>query len=85
MVVIDAYKSKFIDHDVLQVIKEFRDIKAPEKNIKLVLSGFKEFYDIENTEHIMMMSADLIGTNENPLRTSGSQQTLIKDLTNKNK
>jgi len=85
MVVIDAYKSKFIDHDVLQVIKEFRDIKAPEKNIKLVLSGFKEYYDIENTEHIMIMNAELIGANENPLRTSGSQHILIKDLTNKNK
>ena len=34
-VVIDASNTRYIDYDVLQLIKEFRDIKVPLKNIKL--------------------------------------------------
>ena len=45
---IDASNSQYIDFDVLELIKEFRDIKAPLKNIKLELVGFKETYRIEN-------------------------------------
>jgi hypothetical protein len=47
-VVIDASHTDYIDFDVLELIKEFRDIKAPLKNIKLKLEGFKEAYNIEN-------------------------------------
>ena len=47
-VVIEASKSSYIDFDVLELIKEFRDIKAPLKNIDLQLKGFKEKYQIEN-------------------------------------
>ena len=36
-VVIDASNTSYIDFDVLELIKEFRDIKAPIKNIKLQL------------------------------------------------
>jgi len=81
IVVIDASKSIFIDHDVLQVIREFKDVKAPEKNIQLSLTGFKEHYEIGNTEHIVMMNSDLLSAKEHPLRTSGTQKELIKDLT----
>lgn len=51
-VVIDASNSKYIDYDVLELIKEFRDIKAPLKNIKLQLIGFKEVYRIENSSMV---------------------------------
>jgi carbonic anhydrase len=47
-VVIDASNTKYIDFDVLELIKEFRDIKAPLKNIACQLVGFKEAYKIEN-------------------------------------
>ncbi|MFM2337225.1 MAG: hypothetical protein RL115_418 [Bacteroidota bacterium] len=47
-VVIDASNTKYIDFDVLELIKEFRDIKAPLKNISLKLIGFKEAYNVEN-------------------------------------
>jgi MFS superfamily sulfate permease-like transporter len=47
-VVIDASGTKYIDYDVLELIKEFRDIKAPLKKIKLELRGFKDAYKIEN-------------------------------------
>jgi carbonic anhydrase len=83
MVVVDAHKSKFIDHDVLQVIREFKEVKAPDKNIKLVLSGFRDTYDIENTDSITMMSSDLFNNIETPERSSGSQNDLLKALINK--
>jgi hypothetical protein len=47
-VVIDASHTDYIDFDVLELIKEFRDIKAPLKKIKCKLEGFKEIYKIEN-------------------------------------
>jgi carbonic anhydrase len=49
---IDASNTQYIDFDVLELIKEFRDIKAPLKNIKLQLVGFKEAYQIENELHV---------------------------------
>lgn len=51
-VVIDASGTTYIDFDVLELIKEFRDIKVPLKNIKLTLKGFKDAYKIENYSHV---------------------------------
>ena len=47
-VIIDASNTNYIDFDVLELIKEFKDIKAPLKNINLELLGFKEKYNIHN-------------------------------------
>ena len=47
-VLIDASNTDYIDFDVLELIKEFRDIKAPLKNINCRLEGFHEKYEIEN-------------------------------------
>ncbi|HVF80840.1 MAG TPA: SulP family inorganic anion transporter [Flavisolibacter sp.] len=51
-VIIDASNTKYIDYDVLELIKEFRDIKAPLKKIALSLVGFKEVYKIENQSYV---------------------------------
>ncbi len=51
-VIIDASNTRYIDYDVLGLIKEFKDIKVPLKNIQLQLIGFKEVYKIENTESV---------------------------------
>ncbi|HNJ96461.1 MAG TPA: SulP family inorganic anion transporter, partial [Ferruginibacter sp.] len=51
-VVIDASGTKYIDFDILELIKEFRDIKVPLKEIKLQLVGFKEAYQMENHSHV---------------------------------
>jgi carbonic anhydrase len=47
-VVINASNTDYIDFDVLELIKEFRMIKAPLKNITCLLEGFQEKYQIEN-------------------------------------
>ena len=51
-VVIDASTTDYIDFDILELIKEFRDIKAPVKNIICKLEGFREVYKIENSHNV---------------------------------
>ncbi|MCY7311207.1 MAG: SulP family inorganic anion transporter, partial [Chitinophagaceae bacterium] len=55
-VIIDASKTQYIEFDVLGLIKEFRDIKAPLKNITCKTIGFKEVYKISNTENVTSIS-----------------------------
>jgi len=49
-VVIDASDTVYIAHDVLDLIREFTTVKAKAEGIKVKLIGFKEAYDLENTE-----------------------------------
>lgn len=48
-VIIDASETVYIDHDVLELIKDFFEYNSREKNIKVDLVGFKEAYKIDNT------------------------------------
>lgn len=48
-VVINASDTVYIAHDVLDLINEFKKIRAREENIKVKLVGFKEAYELENT------------------------------------
>lgn len=50
IVIIDATSTKYIDFDVVEMLKDFRNVTAVDKEIKLTLKGFKEQYNIENTE-----------------------------------
>lgn len=49
-VVIDASDTVYIAHDVLDLIQEFREVKAKENNIKVKLVGFKSAYELEDTD-----------------------------------
>ena len=51
-VIIDAYDSQYIDHDVLEIIRDFKDVQAPLKNIECKTVGFKEVYKIVNTDNV---------------------------------
>ena len=48
--IIDATNTKYIDFDVVELIKDFRNVKAEDKEIDLTLKGFKDQYDLDNTE-----------------------------------
>ncbi|WP_396169313.1 SulP family inorganic anion transporter [Flavobacterium sp.] len=48
-VIINASDTVYIAHDILDLIKEFKKIRAKEENIKLKLVGFKKAYDLVNT------------------------------------
>lgn len=59
-VIIDATKTHYIHFDVLELIKEFKNIKAPEKNINCMLTGFREKYKIENSHHVFSESQNYV-------------------------
>ena len=48
-VIINAQDTVYIAHDVLDLIKEFKKIRAKEENIKVKLVGFKKAYELVNT------------------------------------
>lgn len=77
-VVIDAGKTTYIDFDVLESIREFKDIKAPQKNITVVLKGFKEAYKIANTDDATQQAA-LSNGNVHTIST-GDHKKLLKEL-----
>jgi carbonic anhydrase len=46
--IIDARHAKYIDKEILELLKEFQLEIAPKKNIALNLTGFKECYEIQD-------------------------------------
>lgn len=49
-VIINASDTVYIAHDIQDSIKEFKEIRAPLRNIEVALIGFKDVYDLDNTE-----------------------------------
>jgi MFS superfamily sulfate permease-like transporter len=49
-VVINASDTVYIAHDVLDLIEEFKEIRAVEDNINVKLVGFKDAYNLDNTD-----------------------------------
>lgn len=48
-VIINATDTVYIAHDILDLIREFKQVRAVNENIKVKLKGFKKAYDLENT------------------------------------
>ena len=48
-VIINASDTVYIAHDVLDLIKEFKKIRAKDENIKVKLEGFKKAYNLIET------------------------------------
>jgi MFS superfamily sulfate permease-like transporter len=80
--IIDASLTEYIDFDVLDLIKEFNDIKAPERNIKVSLVGFKDVYKIPQSFSEREIVHALKDENEVPTRTSGGYTDLMEQLNN---
>jgi MFS superfamily sulfate permease-like transporter len=49
-VIIDARDTVYIAHDVLDLIEEFKAVRAKDENIKVKLVGFKKAYNIETDD-----------------------------------
>ncbi len=49
-VIINAHDTVYIAHDILDLIHEFKTIRAKEENIKVKLKGFKKAYQLDNTD-----------------------------------
>lgn len=84
-VIIDASKTVYIDYDVLDLIRDFQNCQAPDKNIKLSLVGFKNIYNIEDGGDGFILPEELVHVNEVPRRTAGNHRKLLKQLQNKDK
>lgn len=82
-VLIDATNALYLDYDVIELIKEFRDIKAPEREIRLDLLGFKEHYSIENTlhSHVYVENPNPAGSPNSAIRNNHTE--LLDDLVNR--
>ncbi|MBS0025841.1 SulP family inorganic anion transporter [Chitinophaga sp. 22321] len=78
--VIDAHKTAYIDFDVLQTIREFKDIKAPQKNIKVILTGFKTVYNIQNTPDLTPEEQSRLSSPQVHTISSGNHKELLKEL-----
>ena len=48
-VIINAHDTEYIAHDVLDLIREFKETRAIDENIKVKLKGFKDAYELENS------------------------------------
>jgi carbonic anhydrase len=51
---IDASKTDYIDNDVLEIIEDYKNVVAPEKNIQLNILGLKDKYKL--TDHIQFIN-----------------------------
>ena len=49
-VIIDASDTVYIAHDILDLIHEFKTIRAKENSINVQIKGFKKTYQLENSE-----------------------------------
>ncbi|EIA07871.1 SulP family inorganic anion transporter [Flavobacterium frigoris] len=48
-VIINAQDTVYIAHDILDLIREFKETRAIDENIKVKLKGFKKAYDLDNS------------------------------------
>ncbi|WP_066218348.1 SulP family inorganic anion transporter [Formosa haliotis] len=58
-IIVNASNTVYIDHDVLQLIKDFVNYGCKEKNIDVSLVGFRKEYKIENSiNHVRTILSD---------------------------
>jgi MFS superfamily sulfate permease-like transporter len=80
-VIINASDTVYIAHDILDSIKEFKKIRAIERNIDVELIGFKEVYELENSSkevRKISIEHDLLIKHRDRLKTSREVITEIK-------
>lgn len=70
-VIIDATDTAYIDYDVLETIREFGTVKAPAKNIKVMLNGFHERYRVGEADfvHCEALPSDAPVKNSTPKKS----------------
>lgn len=80
-VIINASDTVYIAHDILDSIREFRDIRAPLRNVECTLIGFKDVYNLENTNtdiRQVSIEHDLLIKHRKRMKTSSQIITEIK-------
>lgn len=80
-VIINASDTVYIAHDILDSIREFKDIRASLRNVDVTLIGFKEEYNLENTDtdiRQVSIEHDLLMKHRKRHKTSSQVITEIK-------
>lgn len=78
-IILDATEAEYIDYDVLEVIREFHDVKAPEKNITVSLIGFKNNYRVPQGANVHYLMNELDG-DQTARRSAGKHKKLLEEL-----
>ncbi|GAB3645814.1 SulP family inorganic anion transporter [Echinicola sediminis] len=82
-VVIDASDTVYVAHDVLELIREFKDVQAPEREITVKLVGFKKAYNLENDldelNHVSLEHKEILNYRK---KGKTSHQEVITELIN---
>jgi MFS superfamily sulfate permease-like transporter len=81
-IIIDASASKYIDFDVLDIIRDFYNTRAADNNIEMSLIGFKEIYDLPVVEKQEDSHAEI---GKDAKVSSGNNEKLLSQLNNKEK
>lgn len=85
-VIIDASETDYIDFDVLELINEFHDSRAPDNDIQMSLIGFKESYKVPTTSSASNIISSLGEKHEQEDKhSSGNYQKLMDELNNNKK
>jgi len=79
-VIIDASHAKYIDFDVLSLIREFYNSRAMDKGIKMSLVGFKNVYMLPQAIPEYEMVKEFMNKDEVPMRSEGDHRKLINQL-----
>lgn len=78
-IIINAFESEYIDYDVLEAIREFYTIKAPNKNITVSLRGFRNEYKIPEGANVHYLMEDLEQDSQAKI-WKGKHDKLLKEL-----
>lgn len=64
--IIDAHHTQYVDKEICELLKEFKEEEAPTRQIALNLTGFKEHYDIHNYIDFITVTTYDVQTNLSP-------------------
>lgn len=79
-VIIDASHTEYIDFDVLDVIRDFANSRAKDKDINLSLVGFQEVYKVPKIREVEDLVQTFMDRPEVPKREAGRHEGLLAQL-----
>lgn len=79
-IILDASETEYIDYDVLQEIREFYEIKAPDKDIKVSMVGFKNIYKLPDGDNELIEQYEEMNGKNVIIKAAGKNRKLITEL-----
>lgn len=79
-IILDASETEYIDYDVLQEIREFYEIKAPDKDIKVSMVGFKNIYRLPDGDNELIEQYEEMNGKNVIIKAAGKNRKLITEL-----